>query len=112
MGNTHIEEFLTIEEFIEGDFIKYINNTGNLCGEESDLRKKAESQALFSYDKSIGRLTLIDLQGADYSLYDPEIGSREHLDEKGNVWFLLETYQKRLWTTFFRSISIPSTVLF
>lgn len=76
MGKTDIDEFVTIEEFIDGDFIKYINNTSSLCGEESEFRKKAESLVHFNYDKSKGRLMLMDLQGAEYSLYDPEIASR------------------------------------
>ena len=29
-------EFVTIEEFIPGKFIKYMNNNGAVCGEASD----------------------------------------------------------------------------
>lgn len=42
MGKTH-DEFVTVEGFVEGDFVKYINNNGELCSEVSEIRKKAES---------------------------------------------------------------------
>ena len=29
-------EFITVEEFIAGEFVKYINNTGKLCTEPND----------------------------------------------------------------------------
>lgn len=87
MGKTDIDEFVTVEEYIEGDFIKYINNNGELCGEDSEIRKKAESLAHFSYEKSKGRLMLLDIQGSDHTLYDPEFASRQMMDDAGNVQF-------------------------
>ena len=46
-------EYVTIEEFIDGDFTKYLNNTGLVCGNRStDECKKAECLAHYSYEKS------------------------------------------------------------
>lgn len=35
-------EYVTVEEFIEGEFNKYVNNTGEACGSPSDIQEKAE----------------------------------------------------------------------
>ena len=46
-------EYVTIEEFIDGVFTKYLNNTGLVCGSRStDECKKAECLAHYSYEKS------------------------------------------------------------
>lgn len=87
MGKTDIDEFVTVEEYIEGDFVKYINNNGQLCGKDSEIRNKAESLAHFSYEKSKGKLMLLDIQGSGHTLYDPEIASRQIMDENGKVQF-------------------------
>lgn len=36
-------EFVTIEEFIEGELTKHINNNGKLSSNDSEILKKAES---------------------------------------------------------------------
>lgn len=36
-------EFVTLESYLNGTFQKYINNTGNIFGEGSELSMKAES---------------------------------------------------------------------
>ena len=52
-GKTDQEECVTIEEFIDGTFTKYINNNGLLCVDGSDaLGQKAECLIHFSYEKS------------------------------------------------------------
>ena len=73
-------EYVTIEEFIDGDFTKYLNNTGLVCGNRStDECKKAECLAHYSYEKSsvnaFAQLMLLDIQGSMYTLFDPEIAS-------------------------------------
>ena len=69
-------EYVTIEEFIDGDFTKYLNNTGLVCGNRStDECKKAECLAHYSYEKSSEKLMLLDIQGSMYTLFDPEIAS-------------------------------------
>ena len=49
MGN----EFVTIETFIDGHFVKLINNDGLICSEEaSELSMKAETFSHYTYKKS------------------------------------------------------------
>ena len=65
-------EFITVEEFIAGEFVKYINNTGKLCTEPNDqYGQKAECLAHFSFVKSDKKLILLDIQGSGANLYDP-----------------------------------------
>lgn len=81
-GKTDQEEYVTIEEFIDGRFTKYLNNTGLLCVDGSDtLGQKAECLAHFSYEKSEKKLMLVDVQGNGYKLFDPEIASVELFDK-------------------------------
>ena len=73
-------ESTTIEEFIEGDFKKYLNNTGINCGEEGDIAEKAECLAHYSYERSERKMLLLDLQGSGHVLFDPEIASVDLFD--------------------------------
>lgn len=52
MGKMERGEFVTVEEFIEGGFTEYINNNGELSVNDSEILKKAESSAHFSYECS------------------------------------------------------------
>ena len=75
-------ECVTIEEFIDGKFRKYLNNTGLLCGDKADpLCQKAECLAHFSHEQSKGKILLVDIQGGRIELYDPEIASSELFDD-------------------------------
>ena len=77
-GQTKEGECVTIEEFIDGKFRKYLNNTGLLCGDKADpLCQKAECLAHFSHEKSKGKILLVDIQGGGYDLFCPEIASSE-----------------------------------
>ena len=85
-------EFVAIEEYIDGKFTKYINNTGLVCGANaSDVSKKAECLVHYSYEKSSKQLMLLDIQGSEYTLFDPEIASatlqvdKEYLFGVGNL---------------------------
>jgi hypothetical protein len=71
------EEYFTLEKFIDGTFTKYINNTGEVCteGGRGEIREKAECLSHYSYEKSSQQLMLLDIQGSEYTLYDPEIAS-------------------------------------
>jgi hypothetical protein len=49
---------------------------------------KAECYAHFTYEKSEGKLIVLDLQGSKYTLYDPDISSSELLDDgKMQFWY-------------------------
>ena len=79
MGRSSEEEWVTIEEYIDGEFTKYVNNTGIPCDEDSDVWKKCESLAHFSYERSGENLVVVDMQGSVQSLFDPKIASMELL---------------------------------
>ena len=75
---------VTVEEFVEGTFRKYVNNDGKICkqpqGSNADIKtifEKAECLVHFSYVESSKKLMLLDLQGAKYNLYDPEIATTQ-----------------------------------
>ncbi|ESO88732.1 hypothetical protein LOTGIDRAFT_58355, partial [Lottia gigantea] len=70
-------EFVTLEEFIEGNFSKYINNDGAVCNDnDQDVIDKAECLVYYSYLKSDKELAIVDIQGCGYYLCDPEIASK------------------------------------
>lgn len=74
------DEWVTVEEYIDGEFIKYLNNIGIPRGMNSDIGQKCESLAHFSYERSSQNLMVVDMQGSDHTLFDPEIASKELLD--------------------------------
>ena len=70
--------YVTVEQFIPGQFVTYVNNTGNIIpvnDVNSTRGQKAECLVHFSYIKSHKKLMLVDIQGS--SLYDPEIASTD-----------------------------------
>ena len=84
-GNIYLgkkgEDCVTVEEYVEGDFDKYINNDGAICyGKDEVISSKAECLAHFSYEKSNHELMLLDIQGCGYRLFDPEIASTTLMD--------------------------------
>ena len=80
-------DYVTVEEYIEGNFVKYINNTGKVCDKRT-LSEKAQCLAIFSYEKSNHKLMVLDIQGTGHKLYDPEIASSELVE---NDEFLFST---------------------
>lgn len=50
MGKMKGVKFVTFEEFVEWGFTKYINNNGALSLNESEILKKTEILAYFSYE--------------------------------------------------------------
>ena len=75
-GTPDEPECVTIEEFIDGSFEKYINNNGNICGNSSPTTDKAECLAHFSHERSNEEVMVVDVQGCGHCLFDPEIASR------------------------------------
>ena len=89
--STVADEPVTIEVCIDGTFHKYVNNDGK-CEDSNEagmaeIYAKAESLSHFSYVESNKELMLLDLQGNDYRLYDPEIATTTLMDDIDN-----ETY--------------------
>lgn len=80
-GKDDKEACVTVEEFISGKFTKYMNNTGDLCIDDSDVVvQKAACLSHFSYEKSDKKLLLVDVQGSGYDFFDPEIASDDLYD--------------------------------
>ena len=77
-------KYITVEEFIPGEFEKHINNNGKLCFTESTIvSNKAEAFVHYTYEKSKSKLMVVDIQGIDQIFVDPEIASHDtfHGDE-------------------------------
>ena len=75
-------EPITVENFVEGDFTKYVTNDGNSCvpdvGKDA-IFEQAEALVHFSFEDSSKKLLLLDIQGSGYKLYDPEIATADDL---------------------------------
>ena len=63
--------------FVEEEFQKYVTDTGKCMVPPKDelgtLYEKAQTLVRYSYFMSAGKFMLVNLQGAEYNLYDPEI---------------------------------------
>ena len=62
---------------------------------------KAQCFAHFTYEKSQGKLIVLDVQGAGFNLYDPEIASAELTDDKGSLRFCNGNLAKEAINNFF-----------
>ena len=102
VGKTSTDEYVTVEEYIDGDFIKYINNDGSLCSKQHPLMEKAECFAHYTFQKSKGKLIVLDLQGFNNTLYDPEISSSELLNDDGTIKFCNGNLASEAISTFFK----------
>lgn len=75
------EECITVESFLDGEFQKHINNTGEISSEtKTDLTLKAESFTHYTYEKSNKELMVLDIQGIGHQLIDPEIATSSLMD--------------------------------
>lgn len=79
-------EFVTLENYLEGDFQKHVNNTGEVFG-DTDLTLKAEAFCHFTYERSAKQLMVVDIQGVDHKLFDPEIATSTLCDAKDQSIF-------------------------
>ncbi len=85
----------TIEEYVPGYFTKYINNNGKSVSVPEDanqglkdLYEKSECLVHYSYVITDHKLMLLDIQGSESTLYDPEIATEELIDtEAKEVYF-------------------------
>lgn len=82
----------TVENFVDGDFHKFVNNDGvSICPPDDDhveVYEKAQCFVHYSYKFSETKFMVLDIQGtASYILYDPEIATTELFADGGS-----ETY--------------------
>ena len=83
-------EVVTIEEYTDGTyFLKYVNNDGATCnGNNNDQQMKAESLVHYSFIESNKKMLVVDIQGANFNLTDPEIATlSDHFDEEKHFLF-------------------------
>ena len=53
---------LTVEEFVSGEFVKYINNNGIPCVSGNNvIGQKAQCLSHFSYERSGTKLMVVDI---------------------------------------------------
>ena len=89
--STFDEKPVTVEMFVPGNCIKYINNDGNVMTPSSDelteLIEKAETFSHFTYHVTKEEMIVLDIQGHNYKLYDPEIATATLSDEVDEEFF-------------------------
>ena len=84
------DEYVTLEPFLNGDFEKYMNNDGKCGLQDTDVARKAECLAHFSFETTNGKLLLTDIQGVGMELSDPEIASEDIKSDDGkNILFCI-----------------------
>ena len=69
------DEYMSLEPFIEGDYVKYNSNSGYVNEDNADDRFSQAAQAFshFTFERSRGRFLVSDLQGVSHVLTDPAI---------------------------------------
>ena len=77
------EQPVTVEEYVEGEFQKYVNNNGMCITSAADrfdeIYVKAQCLVHFSYHISERKPMLLDIQGSSFRLYHPEIATTDLL---------------------------------
>jgi len=101
---------VTLEDFIEGDFEKYINNTGEICRDDtSEISLQAEAFVHFTYVNSNQQLIVSDIQGVNYWLCDPEITSAKLMDDKdSSIFFCCGNLSSTAIDNFFRDTTVTN----
>lgn len=91
-------EVVVVEEFIPGEFTKFINNNGAIVPgtvKDFDRALKAECLCHYTYIRSEKKLILLDIQGAGFTLFDPEIATSENaVTEDGELKFCMGNLSK------------------
>ena len=108
---------VTVEEFVEGTFRKYVNTDGKICkqpqGSNADIKtifEKAECLVHFSYVESSKKLMLLGLQGAKYDLYDPEIATTQWRQDITRFTSAVETYLLQVLMNFMKTTCATNSV--
>ena len=82
---------VTVEEFVPGEFQKYVNNDGTcyapVTEDHQEVYAKAECLVHFSYAFSEKKMLLVDLQGSMFKLYDPEIATSQFTSDTDESYF-------------------------
>ena len=90
-------ESVTIEEFIPGKFVKYINNDGSqyVILLRNECHGKADAFVRYTYEKPQRNLVVLDIQGVGYSLCDPKVASKENKTDSEQYYFCFGNLSER-----------------
>ena len=67
-------EVVTLEKYLDGNFVKHISNTGEIYT-EGEFNQKCEAFVHYTYVVTKEQLMVVDIQGVGFQLCDPEIAS-------------------------------------
>ena len=79
-------EVVTLEKYLDGNFVKHINNTGEIYT-EGEFGQKCEAFVHYTYVVTKEQLMVVDIQGVGFQLCDPEIASQTLKDETDSILF-------------------------
>ena len=87
---------VTVEEFVPGEFQKYVNNDGTCYAPVTEdhqvVYAKAECLVHFSYTFSEKKMMLVDLQASMFKLYDSEIATSKFTSDTDESYFSPGTF--------------------
>ena len=75
-----------IEDLIQGTFRKHVNNNGTVFPLKTEVGKKAVAFAHYTLSNFNRRMMVLDIQGVDYTLFDPEIATAEQFYGGGDSY--------------------------
>jgi hypothetical protein len=91
---TYNGEPATIEEYVPGTFVKIVNNDGHCTkppegasNQSKEIFANAQCLVHYTYQSSERKLMLLDIQGSDFTLYDPEIATDDVFDSETNEMY-------------------------
>jgi hypothetical protein len=91
-------ECLSLEPFIEGEYVKYNNNASYVNPSNDKYNKAAQAFSHFTFERSRGRFMIVDLQGVGNVWTDPAIHTKDperyklsdtNFGEEGFMFFFL-----------------------
>ena len=94
-------ETIIIKEFADANFMKYINKDGTILNtgdSDNDVLKKTECCSHVSDIKSEGELIVLDIQGCDYTIFDPEVVSSLYFFEEGTLFGVGNLFEQAIET--------------
>lgn len=97
------KEVITLEPFIDGQFLKHVNNDGTVIQTGTHIQLMAETFSHYSYSKSNKQLMVLDIQGSNEVMFDPEIATTwDTFDKNGELFFCMGNLSKDAIQTFFQ----------
>ncbi|XP_049752146.1 transient receptor potential cation channel subfamily M member 6 isoform X1 [Elephas maximus indicus] len=79
-------QWLTIEKYMTGEFLKYNNNNGDEIAPNNTLEELMLAFSHWTYEYTRGELLVLDLQGVGENLTDPSVIKPEDKRSRGMVF--------------------------